>query len=77
MALLQPPSPKKMSAPRFCCSFIACRSPRANRSTGASAKISVNSNSAMARANMEKSMGRRRQRTERARRRVAGMPEFR
>jgi hypothetical protein len=47
---------KKSSAPRFSASLIAFRSPRAKRSIGASAKVSVNSNSAIANPNIVKSI---------------------
>ena len=53
----QPPLPKKTSAPRFSLAVIAPRSPRAKRSIGASANVSVNSNSAIARPNIMKSIG--------------------
>ena len=44
------PWPKNTSAPRFSASVIAFSRPRANWSIGASANVSVNSNSAIARA---------------------------
>jgi hypothetical protein len=51
------PLPKKMSAPFFWAVVIARSSPRAKRSMGALAKTRVNSNSAIALPNIEKSIG--------------------
>ena len=56
-ALAEMPEPKNSSAPFFSGSVIAERSPRAKRSIGASVMTSVNSNSAIARPNIEKSIG--------------------
>ena len=55
--LAQLPLPKKVSAPRFSEVDIAFVCPRANLSMGALARTSVNSNSAIARPNIVKSIG--------------------